>query len=38
MPETVPTPQRKTAADKIAEKLIYVERVNDTWIGVGVYK
>ena len=29
---------RNPTTDKIAEKLIYVERVNDTWIGVGVYK
>lgn len=29
---------RNPTTDKIAEKLIYVERVNDTWVGVGVYK
>lgn len=29
---------RDPVTDKIAEKAIYVERVDDTWIGVGVYK
>ena len=29
---------RDPLTDKMAEKVIYVERVGDTWIGVGVYK
>jgi signal transduction histidine kinase len=29
---------RDPLTDKLAEKVIYVERVDDTWIGVGVYK
>ena len=29
---------RDPLTDKMAEKVIYVERVDDTWIGVGVYK
>lgn len=29
---------RDPVTDKIAEKAIYVERVDDTWVGVGVYK
>jgi len=29
---------RNPTTDKIAEKIIYVERVDDTWIGVGIYK
>jgi len=29
---------RNPTSDKVAEKVIYVERVDDTWIGVGVYK
>jgi signal transduction histidine kinase len=29
---------RDPVTDKIAEKLIYVERVDNTWVGVGVYK
>ena len=29
---------RDPLTDKMAEKIIYVERVDDTWIGVGVYK
>jgi signal transduction histidine kinase len=29
---------RDPTTDKIAEKAIYVERVDDTWVGVGVYK
>lgn len=29
---------RNPTTDKIAEKLIYVERVGETWVGVGIYK
>jgi cytochrome c len=29
---------RDPLTDKLADKVIYVERVDDTWIGVGVYK
>lgn len=29
---------RDPVTDKIAEKLIYVERVDNTWVGVGIYK
>jgi len=29
---------RDPLTDKMAEKVIYVERLDDTWIGVGVYK
>ncbi len=29
---------RDPLTDKMAEKVIYVERVGDDWIGVGVYK
>lgn len=29
---------RDPVTDKIAEKLIYVERVDNSWVGVGVYK
>ncbi len=29
---------RNPVTDKVSEKLIYVERVGDTWVGVGVYK
>ncbi len=29
---------RNPTTDKISEKAIYVERVDDTWVGVGVYK
>ncbi len=29
---------RDPITDKMAEKVIYVERVDDTWVGVGVYK
>jgi signal transduction histidine kinase len=29
---------RDPTTDKIAEKLIYVERVDDSWVGVGIYK
>jgi signal transduction histidine kinase len=29
---------RDPLTDKLAEKVIYVERVGDDWIGVGVYK
>lgn len=29
---------RDPLTDKLAEKVIYVERVDDTWVGVGVYK
>ena len=29
---------RNPTTEKIAEKMIYVERVDDTWVGVGVYK
>jgi signal transduction histidine kinase len=29
---------RDPLTDKLAEKVIYVERLDDTWIGVGVYK
>jgi signal transduction histidine kinase len=29
---------RDPVTDKIAEKAIYVERVDETWVGVGVYK
>lgn len=29
---------RNPTTDKMAEKIIYVERVDDTWVGVGIYK
>jgi len=29
---------RNPTTDKMQEKVIYVERVDDTWVGVGVYK
>ncbi len=29
---------RNPTTDKMAEKIIYVERVGETWIGVGIYK
>ena len=29
---------RNPVTDKVSDKAIYVERVGDTWIGVGVYK
>ena len=29
---------RNPSTDKVSEKVIYVERVDDTWVGVGVYK
>jgi cytochrome c len=29
---------RNPVTDKMAEKLIYVERVDDSWVGVGIYK
>lgn len=29
---------RNPTTDKISEKVIYVERVDDTWVGVGIYK
>jgi cytochrome c len=29
---------RDPLTDKLAEKVIYVERIDDTWIGVGIYK
>lgn len=29
---------RDPLTDKMAEKVIYTERLDDTWIGVGVYK
>jgi cytochrome c len=29
---------RNPTTDKVSEKVIYVERVGDTWVGVGVYK
>ncbi|MFZ2309642.1 MAG: cache domain-containing protein [Rhodoferax sp.] len=35
---TEPYKFRNPTTDKIAEKVIYVERVDDTWVGVGVYK
>jgi signal transduction histidine kinase len=35
---TDPYKFRDPLTDKMAEKVIYVERVDDTWIGVGVYR
>jgi hypothetical protein len=29
---------RNPTTEKIAEKVMYLERVGDTWVGVGVYK
>lgn len=29
---------RNPTTDKVSEKMIYVERVGDSWVGVGVYK
>ena len=29
---------RNPTTDKVSEKVIYVERVGETWVGVGVYK
>jgi cytochrome c len=29
---------RNPTTDKMQEKTIYVERVEDTWVGVGIYK
>ncbi len=29
---------RNPTTDKMQEKIIYVERVEDTWVGVGIYK
>jgi signal transduction histidine kinase len=29
---------RDPLTDKVSEKIIYVERVGETWVGVGVYK
>lgn len=29
---------RNPTTDKVSEKIIYVERVGETWIGVGIYK
>jgi signal transduction histidine kinase len=29
---------RDPVTDKMAEKIIYVERVDETWVGVGIYK
>ena len=29
---------RNPVTDKVADKAIYVERVGDAWVGVGVYK
>ncbi len=29
---------RNPTTDKVSEKTIYVERVGETWIGVGIYK
>lgn len=29
---------RNPVTDKMAEKIIYVERVDDSWVGVGIYK
>ena len=29
---------RNPTTDKISEKVIYVEREGDTWVGVGIYK
>jgi signal transduction histidine kinase len=29
---------RNPVTDKVSEKIIYVERVGEAWVGVGVYK
>lgn len=29
---------RNPLTDKVSEKVTYIERVGDTWVGVGVYK